>query len=269
MTTGTVVLTGGASGIGRAVLDLLADEQVHVLDRNDPGAIAPGHTFVRCDLSDPASIDAAVAAAPGPVRGVINVADVPGTVDPATVIRVNTLGPIRLTEALLPRMGRGSFVVNVASTVGVGWREHQELLSDLLTLTDFTDSDAWIRREAERGMDSYRLSKQAITLYTRELAARVVGKGIRANSVSPGAVSTPILAHFYASLNATLLDDVRTRIGRHGEPEDIADVIAFLCSDAARWLNGTDIVTDGGAEALLDHPVALRSSLTGRDLQIR
>ena len=47
---------------------------------------------------------------------------------------------------------------------------------------------------------------------------------------------------------------VRTRIGRHGEPEDIAKVIAFLCSDAARWVNGTDIVTDAGTEALLDHP---------------
>jgi NAD(P)-dependent dehydrogenase (short-subunit alcohol dehydrogenase family) len=67
-------------------------------------------------------------------------------------------------------------------------------------------------------MDSFRLSKQAITLYTRQLAASVAAKGIRANSVSPGAVSTPILAHFYASLNASLLDDVRTRIGRHGEP---------------------------------------------------
>ena len=254
MTTGTVFLTGGASGIGRAVLNLLADEQVHVLDRNDPGTIAPGHTFVHCDLSDPASIDAAVAAVPGQVGGVINVAGVPSTVDPGTVVRVNTLGPIRLTEALLPRMVRGSFVVNVASTVGVGWREHQELLGELLALTDFTDGDVWIRREVARGMDSYRLSKQALTLYTRELAARVVGEGIRVNSVSPGAVSTPLLAHFYASLSATLLDDVRTRIGRHGEPADIAEVIAFLCSDAARWVNGTDIVADGGAEALLDHP---------------
>ncbi|MFJ6900712.1 coniferyl-alcohol dehydrogenase [Streptomyces hokutonensis] len=254
MTTGTVVLTGGASGIGRAVLDLLADEQVHVLDRNDPGAIAPGHTFVHCDLSDPASIDAAVSAVPGPVGGVINVAGVPGTVDPGTVVRVNTLGPIRLTEAMLPRMGRGSFVVNVASTVGVGWREHQKLLSELLTLTDFTEGDAWIRHEVERGKDAYRLSKQALTLYTQELAARIVGEGIRVNSVSPGAVSTPILTHFYTSLSATLLDAVRTRIGRHGEPEDIANVIVFLCSDAARWVNGTDIVADGGAEALLDHP---------------
>ena len=71
--------------------------------------------------------------------------------------------------------------------------------------------------------------------------------GVRSLSVSPGAVETPILKDFYATMSTKILDRRKAQSGgRNAAPEEIAKVIAFALSEDAAWLNGTDIVVDGG-----------------------
>ena len=70
--------------------------------------------------------------------------------------------------------------------------------------------------------------------------------GFRINSVLPGPVETPILADFEESMGKETLDGVKDLLGRHATPDDIADALLFLASDAARWINGHALVVDGG-----------------------
>lgn len=93
----------------------------------------------------------------------------------------------------------------------------------------------------------YTTSKQAMILYTKRLAATARARyGVRINTVSPGPVETPILPDFEASMGKQMLDSVRDTVGRHARVDDIVPLIDFLGSPAAGWINGQDILVDGG-----------------------
>lgn len=70
--------------------------------------------------------------------------------------------------------------------------------------------------------------------------------GFRINAVLPGPVETPILVDFEESMGKDTLDGVKDLLGRHATPDDVADALLFLVSDAARWINGHALVVDGG-----------------------
>jgi len=70
--------------------------------------------------------------------------------------------------------------------------------------------------------------------------------GLRINAVLPGPVETPILVDFEKSMGKDTLHGVKELLGRHATPEDIAEAVVFLASDAARWINGHPLVVDGG-----------------------
>jgi NAD(P)-dependent dehydrogenase (short-subunit alcohol dehydrogenase family) len=150
--TPRVLLTGGATGIGAATAARLAaaGAGVTILDVAEPDHGAGA--FVRCDLSDPAAIDAALETQPGPWSALVNVAGIPGPRPAEPVIRVNFLGPRHLTERLLPRMARGGSVVNVASTgfwgrpiSPTGWRGVATMVGCGRRIPTHFPSSAWWR----------------------------------------------------------------------------------------------------------------------------
>ena len=103
----SVVVTGGSSGVGASLVDLLADlgaSEILSLDLNAPDD-GPGR-FVPCDMSDPGSVDAVAAAIDGPIDVLFNNAGVAATLPAPQVMRVNLFGLLRLTEALLPKISR-------------------------------------------------------------------------------------------------------------------------------------------------------------------
>jgi NAD(P)-dependent dehydrogenase (short-subunit alcohol dehydrogenase family) len=85
--------------------------------------------------------------------------------------------------------------------------------------------------------------------------------GLRINAVLPGPVETPILADFEESMGKDNLDGLKTLLGRHATPQDIADVAVFLASDAARWINGQTLVVDGGVTGAVFSGVIPRPEL--------
>lgn len=247
-----IVVTGTASGIGAATAALLAARGATVvgLDRREP-AESVG-TFLACDLADPASIDAAVAAIEGPVHGLANVAGVPGSLDGETVLRVNLLGLRHLTEALLPRMAAGGAIVQVASGAGAGWRDNLPRVRDLLRRRGFDDGLAWVRANPMTGSEAYNFSKECVIVYALLGSMMARPFGVRSVSLSPGIVETPILADFRATMGGVILDRLTAQSGgRNATPADVALVIAFLMGEDAGWINGTDIGVDGGSEAAI------------------
>ena len=129
-----IILTGAASGVGDATARQLIERghQVISLDIKEPRAGVAAHHH--CDLSDPASIDAAVAKLDGRYASLLNVAGVPNAVGDERTIAVNFLGLRHITQALWDRIADGGTVVNVASIAGNQWRKRREQIAQLLAI---------------------------------------------------------------------------------------------------------------------------------------
>ena len=116
-------------------------------------------------------------------------------------------------------------------------------ISDPSALKDF------IAQHEISHVRAYYLSKEAVIVWGLAQTERLIGKGLRVNSVSPAAVSTGILADFSTAFGDKMAKKV-ARVGRPGLPEEVADVIMYLISDRSGWLKGNDITIDGGMSAL-------------------
>jgi NAD(P)-dependent dehydrogenase (short-subunit alcohol dehydrogenase family) len=242
-----IALTGGATGIGAAALARLvaADCQVHVLDVVKPAA--PHAGFVHCDLGRADAIDAAVAKLPQRLDALVNVAGIAGPDPSLGVMAVNFLGLRHLTESLVPRISRGGTVVNVASTAGWDWEKRADLVKGLLDTRDFAAGLEWLNAHAaDWTANPYKFSKQCAAAYTYRAAGFALPYGVRVNCVNPGAIETKLTPAFRELIGHEMYDWGVRQIGRHGVPDDIAEVIEFLAIGACRWLNGVAIVVDGG-----------------------
>lgn len=242
-------VTGTSSGIGLAAARMLAALGAEVIgvDRNPGVGGVAGH--IRADLSDPAEIDRVADALPAGLHGLANVAGVPPTEPPATVLRVNFLAVKRLTLTLIPKLSDGASIVNVISLAGNRWAQSVDAIraADEVTMED---PEPFLDRFGITGEDgrSYFFSKEALVAWTLRNRWSWRDRGIRMNAVSPGPVDTPIYPDFERSLGvrARTAAEVMDRLGR---PEDIAPVIAFLLSDMSVWLRGAVIPADGGMAA--------------------
>ncbi len=243
-----VVVTGAASGIGAAVTSRLRKDGWTTVGI-DRAPAAGADRSVLCDLSDPASVDAALSDFHDQVSVLCNVAGVPGTAPPATVVSVNLLGLRHLTEAILPQVRDGGAVVNVASRAGGDWVNWLGPIMEFLATADFEQGLEWYERHAP-DLPAYNFSKAALIVYTMQLSQRLLARGIRANSVSPGPVETPILGDFRTSMGPTI-DLAAQYLGRHGSPEEVAEAVNFVASPAANWVNGQDLWVDGGLTAAM------------------
>ncbi|ORW71821.1 coniferyl-alcohol dehydrogenase [Mycobacterium saskatchewanense] len=242
------VVTGCASGIGEQVVRQLTELGADVvgLDRRRP---ALAHTeFHEIDLSDPESIDSAVAAIGGRVDALFNVAGVSsGIGDPRLVVTINFLGLRQLTEALISKMTAGSAIVSVSSLAAAGYREHLRSVAPLLRTTTMQEGIEWCQAhpDALHG-GGYRLSKEAIILYTMRSATPLGARGIRINCTAPGVTETPILEQLRTAYGQDFLDDIPKPLGRVAAPAEQAAVLLFLNSDAASYISGQVVWVDGG-----------------------
>ena len=246
-----IVVTGVSSGIGAAVARLLAHEEAAVVgvDVVAPGSDLTLDAFHRCDLRDPAQIDAVVAAFDGPLDGLCHAAGLPTTRPPIDIMAVNLFGLRQLTDLLVPRLADGASIVSISSCAGTGWADRLDLIRELLDTADTASGLARFATLDLGPVEAYFLSKEAVTVHAMTLATRHVERGLRVNAVSPGAVYTPILDDFYASMDASRLAELRALAGgREGYPDEIAAAVVFLLSRAASWVNGVNLIVDGGAE---------------------
>jgi NAD(P)-dependent dehydrogenase (short-subunit alcohol dehydrogenase family) len=242
------VVTGCASGIGAHVVTQLTELGADVvgLDKRPPSTeVAEFHAF---DLTDPASIDRAVTSIGGQVDALFNIAGVSsGVGDPLLVVTINFLGLRHVTEALLANMRAGSSIVSVSSLAASGYREHQQVVGGLLNTRTMPEGIDWCRRHPDVLADGgYRLSKEAIILYTMSNTAALGANGIRINCTGPGVTETPILDQLRTAYGQEYLDDIPKPLGRVADPAEQAAVLVFLNSQAASYISGQVLWVDGG-----------------------
>lgn len=253
----TIVISGVSSGIGARTAELAIAQGADVIgiDLSDPPA-AHG-AFLKGDLSNPDGIAAIVRQLPRRLDALLNVAGVSGTGGAAITLAINFYGLRLLSESLAPRIREGGAVVNVASVAGYGWRANLARAKALVGVAGFPDIASVLADNGIPNEIGYPLSKELLLLWTQMAAHQPLFKerGIRVNAVSPGPVETPILTQFRAVLGDAKVDSDISRTGRAATASDIAPVILFAASDAARWINGTNLAADGGLEASINADV--------------
>ena len=241
------LITGASSGLGRVAAELFAGHgaQVVVADLADGDDVVTAidaaggdAAYVSCDVTDPASVEAAVQYAVetfGGLHVVYNNAGVMLSDDHDAVttsvetyertMAINVKGVLLGCKYAIPAMleSGGGSIVNVASFVA--------------------------HMGAATPQIAYTASKGAVLAMTREIAVTYARRGIRANALCPGPVMTPMLAKF-------LSDDARRNrrlvhipMGRFGDPVEIANGALFLASDESSWMTGQSLIIDGGITA--------------------
>lgn len=248
------VVTGAYGGIGLAIAQHLKAMGASVVQADISFAPTPreaeGMLAVRCDISDPASVQALAAlthARFGPCEVLVNNAAISASRTPLEslsldvwdrIFAVNLRGALVCAQAFVPGMfeRRSGSIVNVAS----------------------------IAAQVATRVGAYGPTKAAMRALTHQMAVEWGPRGIRANSVSPGMIRTPLSETFYQH-EANLRNRVaRIPARRVGRPEDIASVVGFLASDASAYMSGEDIVVDGGfLKAALTNLYSEAEQLTG------
>ena len=238
------LVTGGASGIGAAVVARIAagGGRAVVLDRQVQGA----DDVIAVDVTDDAAVRAAVARAAdllGGVDAVVNCAGIGAQGDVAAndddewrrVLDVNLLGLVRVTRAALPllRASAPSSVVNISSVAATAGLPERAL---------------------------YSATKGAVSALTRAMAADHLREGIRVNAVNPGTADTPWVGRLLESAPDPAAEraalDARQPHGRLVAAEEVAEAVAYLLSPAAGSTTGTELFVDGGMQALRLRPPA-------------
>jgi NAD(P)-dependent dehydrogenase (short-subunit alcohol dehydrogenase family) len=241
-TNKVAVISGGASGIGEAAVAEFSARgaNVVILDRAAPASSASrSGLFLTCDVSSTREVEAAAARVSQQFDGVsflVNSAGIQRYGTGATtseetwdeVMAINLKSMFLTFRAFLPLMKAGGAVVNVSSVQAVG---------------------------ALPNSVAYVTSKHAILGLTRALAVDHAVDNIRVNCVCPGAVDTPMFRSSMENAKglASLLREIGHlhALGRIARPEEVAKVIAFLCSDDASFITGGVYLVDGGMSALV------------------
>ncbi len=229
-----ILITGGASGIGRATCELFVREgaAVAVLDRTV--ARIDGVHGIAADVADPASVTRAMQEAVqalGGLDGLVNAAGVfinRGLMDTTpdvwnTTIAVNLTGTFLCVQAAVPilRQAAQASIVNIASGVGL--------------------------LPTGGGSTAYVASKGGVIAMTRTMAAELA-PSIRVNAVCPGAVETPMTDGTIRDASGTVIPAIVNRyaLGRPASPEEIAAGILFLISHESSFVTGVSLAVDGG-----------------------
>lgn len=229
-----VLVTGGAGGMGRAIVERMARDGWRVVMADYKGELAGRETQalraagldVECraiDLTDEAAVRAMVQSLP-PLTALVNNAGIfderafldVTSADFRRMYEVNLLAVATLTQEAARKMGNGARIVNIASRAYLGAKNHPH----------------------------YVASKAALVGYTRASAMELAPRGIMVNAIAPGLIDTPLLRALSPERLAAQLALQPT--GAAGQPEDIVNAAAFFASPATCFVTGQVLFVDGG-----------------------
>ncbi|WP_182379241.1 SDR family oxidoreductase [Nocardioides sp. WS12] len=249
----TVYVTGSSSGIGEAVARTLIEGGADVVgvDLKEPGYQGLSG-FVPVDLGEAASIAAAASALPAHLDAIFHCAGIAtAAADPLTVLRVNFIGLRELLELTVDRVPRGGAVALTASTASRDFADTVDDVIGLVRTTGFSEAVAWAEAHEDyvTSRGGYPVSKDAIALFTVDRCFDFGERGVRLNTVAPGLTATPILDTVAKNKGAGFTITPPAPLGYICTAQEQANLLIFLNSPWASYVNGLTIFSDGGALA--------------------
>jgi NAD(P)-dependent dehydrogenase (short-subunit alcohol dehydrogenase family) len=244
-----VVSGGGGAGMGAAAVEGLAElgAEIHVLDLKDPPVKVASHQIV--DLRDPDATAAAIENVGGRIDALFNAAGLPGPPFPdVDTMLVNFAAPRHLTQCVVPHMTDGGAICSISSTAGSGYLLNLEKWMPLVDTPDFASAKAWCAEHPDDILGAYSQSKEALIIWTMKAAMDLNAQGIRLNCISPGPTDTPMMPAFedMAGGDGKIIDLFAQGLGRRSTPAEQGWPMIFLNSDAASYISGENLNTDGG-----------------------
>jgi NAD(P)-dependent dehydrogenase (short-subunit alcohol dehydrogenase family) len=246
----TTAITGCGSGIGaaiRAELEGLGDRVIGVDLKN---------AEIAADLSRPegraTAIEAVLEASGGALDRLVTCAGLAGSVRPRSrVTSVNYFGAVDLLDGLLPALAKGrepAAVSIVSNSAQIAPLDDHPLV---LALLDHDEAEASrVADEHDVGPIAYMGSKHALGRAIRRRVRSWGDARVRLNGVCPGPIRTPLLeADMQDPATAKVIEGIDIPIGRWGQPEDVARLVAFLLGPDAGWIHGSLLYIDGGNDA--------------------
>lgn len=240
-----VLVVGGASGMGAAAAKTAAELGAEVVVMDYASVAYPVHQALTVDLRDQGSIDTAIDKLEGPVNAIFSAA---GIADGPDLMRINFIGHRHLIERMLAndQLPRGSAICFISSLAGIGWENDLARIQEFLATPDYQSAEAWIAAHEAEGFIHYGFSKQVINAYVAWQAYPLLKRGVRINAICPGPTDTP-LAQANADLWLAFAQDYREATGTTVHtPEEMASVMVFLNSAAARGVSGVNLLVDNG-----------------------
>lgn len=240
------VVVGCSSGIGEATARELVrlGGEVHGLDiRPSPMELA---SFATCDLRDRAQIDAAVDAIADPIDALFYCAGLPQTFPSIEILQVNFLSVRYLIERARPKLRRGSAIAVIASTAGNGFPERMALIREVIATADYDAGLAWGEANLAAQGDPYMFAKEIVIVWGLMQAQTLIKDGIRINLLSPGPTISGMTKDFEAVSSAAMIDVFTAPIDRRSSAAEQSYPLIFLNSDGASYVNGLNLVADGG-----------------------
>ena len=242
-----VVSGGGGAGMGAAAVEGLAEmgAEIHVLDLKEPPIKVA--SYQSADLRDPDAVAAAIEEIGGRIDALFNCAGLPGApFSDLDVMLVNYAAPRHLASLVAPHMTNGGAICSISSGAGMGYLQQIEKWMPLMQTEGFAGAKAWCEANPEAIASGYAPSKEAIILWTHYAAREFMQRDVRVNVISPGPTDTPMMPAFEDHSGKELVDTFTLVAGRRSTPEEQAYPMIFLNSDAASYITGENLNTDGG-----------------------
>ena len=242
-----VVSGGGGAGMGAAAVTELANlgAEIHVIDLKEPPVPVASHQVV--DLRDPDATAEAIDNIGGTLHALFNCAGLPGPpFSDVDTMLVNFAAMRHLAELCADRMTEGGAICSISSGAGMGYLQQIEKWMPLMQTEGFAGAKAWCEANPEAIASGYAPSKEAIILWTHYAALAFSKRDIRVNVISPGPTDTPMMPAFEDHSGKELIDTFTLGAGRRSTPEEQAYPMIFLNSDAASYVSGENLNTDGG-----------------------
>ena len=252
------VVTGAASGIGKATVDLLLElgAKVYALDIVKT-PLTGVEKYIEVDLSDKDSIDKAMEQVPTHIDSFFGVAGLSGAkTNYYKTFTVNYIANKYITEEYLKnRMSYGGAISYVTSTGGLYWDKYANEFEKFTNATTWEEMEKALHGQAKEdtlGMMAYPLSKRALNYYMAKLAIELGPKKIRVNALLPGSTDTGMKKEF--EVEAGGMDALISETGtakRLAKPKEMAEPLIFLNSDMASFITGLPLIVDAGANAMV------------------
>lgn len=254
-----IVITGGAGGIGQACARAFKNQPLLITDYGQESvdktvAILTKEGFdvsgIACDITDKNDVEKLVnyVAEKGTFKALVHTAGVSGTVkDLNKVFTIDLVATELLVEAFYKVAGQDSVAVLLSSMMAHTVPANPAYDEALQNPQEADSFDTVSKFVSDSSDVMYNFAKRGVILLTHKHADKWGEKGARIVSVSPGVIETP-MGLKAAEEHPERMEMIKqaTPLKRNGKPEDVADVIHFLVSDAARFITSTDILVDGG-----------------------